>query len=100
MRFYQSDRAIAGADLALSAILSIVNSVIGVTVRGRIRVYTKCTMQGMEAPMTNTIHSRVAIQARIAEWQRHYRGSDYGPSVSIFGSPQSPADRVRWFRAA
>jgi hypothetical protein len=54
----------------------------------------------MEAPMTTTINSRVAIQARIAEWQRHYRNTDYGPSNFIFGSPQSRADRVRWFRAA
>lgn len=29
--------------------------------------------------MTTTINSRVAIQARIAEWQRFYRISDYGP---------------------
>jgi len=54
----------------------------------------------MEAPMTTPITSRVAIQARIAEWQRHYRNGDYGPSVSIFGSPQSPVDRVRWLKAA
>jgi len=50
--------------------------------------------------MNTTINSRVAIQARIAEWQRQYRNSDYGPSVSIFGSSQSPADRTRWLRAA
>jgi hypothetical protein len=50
--------------------------------------------------MTSTINSRVAIQARIAEWQRHYRNTDSGPSDSIFGRPQSQADRVRWFRAA
>jgi len=57
-------------------------------------------MQGMEAPMTTTINSRVAIQARIAEWQRIFRNSDYGTSDFLFGSPQSRADRVRWFRAA
>jgi len=56
-------------------------------------------MELMEAPMTTPITSRVAIQARIAEWQRHWN-SDYGPSVCIFGSPQSPADRLRWFRVA
>jgi hypothetical protein len=49
--------------------------------------------------MTTTINSRVAIQARIAEWQRRYRNSDYGPSDLIFGTPHSPANRVRWFRA-
>jgi hypothetical protein len=55
----------------------------------------------MEAPMTSsTINSRVAIQARIAEWHRHHRNSDYGPIELVFGSPQSPADRVRWLRAA
>jgi hypothetical protein len=56
-------------------------------------------MELMEAPMTTTINSRVAIQARIAEWQRHYRNTD-GPSDFILGSPQSRGDRVRWFRAA
>jgi hypothetical protein len=50
--------------------------------------------------MNITINSRVVIQARIAEWQRQYRNSDYGLSVSIFGSPQSGPDRVRWLRAA
>jgi hypothetical protein len=50
--------------------------------------------------MVTSINSRVAIQARIAEWQRQIRNGDYGPSVSIFGSPASRADRVRWFRAA
>jgi len=50
--------------------------------------------------MITPISSRVAIQARIAEWQRQFRNSDYGPSVSIFGSLQSPADRLRRFRVA
>jgi hypothetical protein len=34
----------------------------------------------MEAPMTNNINSRAAIQARIAEWQRHYHISEYQPA--------------------
>ena len=49
--------------------------------------------------MTTTINSRVAIQARIAEWQRQYRNSNYGTADFLFGS-QSQVDRVRWFRAA
>jgi hypothetical protein len=53
-----------------------------------------------EAPMIITINSRVAIQARIAEWQRQYRNSDYGRAHFLFGITKSRADRVRWFRAA
>jgi len=49
--------------------------------------------------MTTAIKSRVAIQAGIAEWQRQYRNSDYGPADFLFGSPKSRADRVRWLRA-
>ena len=48
--------------------------------------------------MTTTINRRAAIQARIAEWQRQYRDSDYGLADFLFGSPISRADRVRWFR--
>jgi hypothetical protein len=54
----------------------------------------------MEAAMTTVINSRAAIQARIAEWQRQYRNSDYGPADFLFGSPISRADRARWFRPA
>jgi hypothetical protein len=35
--------------------------------------------------MTTVIKSRVAIQARIAQWQRQYRNSDYGPADVHFG---------------
>lgn len=52
----------------------------------------------MEAPMNTAIRSRVAIRARIAEWQRQYRNDDYGSADFLFGSPKSRADRVRWFR--
>ncbi len=47
--------------------------------------------------MTDTITSRVAIQARIAEWQRQYHTSDYGPTDLLFGTPKSrahPSDLV------
>jgi hypothetical protein len=54
----------------------------------------------MEAPMTNTITSRVSIQARIAEWQRHYRNSDHGPADFLFGGSNSRADHLKWFRHA
>ena len=51
--------------------------------------------------MTTTITSRVAIQARIAEWQRQYRNSDYGQTDFLFGVvPKAPIDRVRWLRQA
>ncbi len=50
--------------------------------------------------MTNTITSRVAIQARIAEWQRLYRNSDYAPTDYLFGDPRARVEQVRWFRAA
>jgi hypothetical protein len=54
-------------------------------------------MQGMEAPMITTIKGWAAIQARIAEWQRQNRDSDYGP-VNFLGTAKSRADRMRWFR--
>ncbi len=50
--------------------------------------------------MTNTITSRVAIQARIAEWQRHYRDSGYGPADILSGTPKSRAHHLTWFRHA
>ncbi len=50
----------------------------------------------MEAPMTTPINSRAAIQARIAEWQRHYRNSDTGPVGVLYFTTKSPVDRVRW----
>jgi hypothetical protein len=49
--------------------------------------------------MITNVNSRAVIQARIAEWQRQYRNSDYGP-VDFLGWPKSRADRVRWLRAA
>ena len=51
--------------------------------------------------MTSTINSRAVIQARIAEWHRQYRNSDYRWTGLIFNGPQQyAAERVRWFRAA
>ncbi len=50
--------------------------------------------------MTNTLTSRVAIQAPIAEWQRQYRNSDYGPGDLLFGTPSSRAHHLTWFRQA
>jgi hypothetical protein len=55
-------------------------------------------LRGVSA--NTTIESRVAIQARIAEWQRQYRNSDYGPADFLFGDTKSRADHARWFRAA
>jgi hypothetical protein len=52
----------------------------------------------MEAPMTNNINSRAAIQARIAEWQRHYHISEYQPADYLFGIAK--ARWVSWFRMA
>ena len=43
--------------------------------------------------MTTVINSR---QARIAEWQRQYRGTEYGPADLLFVSSKSQADRVKW----
>jgi hypothetical protein len=48
--------------------------------------------------MTSTVTSRVAIQARIAEWQRQYRNSDYRPTDFLLGSGRTRAARERWFR--
>ena len=48
--------------------------------------------------MTNTIISRVAIQARIAEWQRQYRSTEYKPTHFLFGVAKARADQVRLFR--
>lgn len=50
--------------------------------------------------MFNTDTSRVAIQARIAEWQRHYRDSDHGAVDCLFGTPKSRLEHLRWFRHA
>ena len=63
-------------------------------------VYFALGNTGMEVAMTTVINSRAAIQARIAEWQRQYRYSDYGPADFLFGSPISRPDRQRWFLAA
>jgi len=49
--------------------------------------------------MLTIVNSRAAIQARIAEWQRQYRDSDYGP-VDFLGTARSRTDRVRWLRPA
>ena len=50
--------------------------------------------------MNMTIDSRVAIQARIAEWQRQYRNSDHGPTDFLFGDSSSRTDQKKWFRHA
>jgi hypothetical protein len=67
-----------------------------VTAKGVPAFYIKFALQRMEAPMTNTITSRVAIQARIAEWQRQYRNSDHGAADFLFGGSNS----LKWFRHA
>ena len=63
-------------------------------------LYTDHAMQETEAPMNMTVHSRVAIQARIAEWQHQFRNSNDGSAQSFFRSPVPDAERVRWLRAA
>ena len=46
------------------------------------------------AAMNNTITRRVAIQARIAEWQRQYRNSNFRPTDFLFGEAKIRADRL------
>ena len=75
-------------------------SVIAITASSRVAAYIENEIQFMEAPMITTINSRAAIQARIAEWQRQYRNSDYGAADLLFGAARSGPERVRWFRAA
>jgi hypothetical protein len=72
--------------------------VIGITAARPILPYMIRRMQRMEAPMTDSINSRAAIQARIAEWQRHYRNSEYQPADFLFGIAK--ARWVSWFRMA
>jgi len=48
--------------------------------------------------MTATVTSRVAIGARIAEWQRQDRDTDYRPTNLLYGYPHP--ERVRTFRVA
>jgi hypothetical protein len=50
--------------------------------------------------MTTVVNSRVAIQARIAEWQHQYRNSDYSPADFLFGSRISRTVHLTWFRQA
>ncbi len=45
--------------------------------------------------MTNTVNSRAAIQARIAERQRQYRTSEYSQVDFLFGGAISRADEVK-----
>ena len=45
----------------------------------------------------NTITNRIAIQARIAEWQRQYRSTEYKPTDFFFGVAKARADWIRWF---
>ncbi len=47
-----------------------------------------------------TVNSRAAIQARVAERQRQYRDSDYGPVDFLFGGAVSRAENLRSFRRA
>lgn len=50
--------------------------------------------------MSSNITSRVAIRARIAEWQHQHHNSDYGPANCFFWNANAQAERVRWFRQA
>jgi hypothetical protein len=50
--------------------------------------------------MITTIPSRVAIQARIAEWQRQHRIRDFGSVPSFFREPVPQTERVWRLRAA
>jgi len=52
-----------------------------------------------EAAMTNIIESRVAIQARIAEWrqQRHYQNIEYQQPDFLLGVAK--ARWLSWLRA-
>jgi hypothetical protein len=70
-----------------------------ITAKGCRAFYTTHT-ERMEAPMNSPVHSQVAIQARIAEWQRHYRNSDHGSVDFLFGGSNSRADHLKWFRHA
>jgi hypothetical protein len=47
--------------------------------------------------MTTTIHSRVAIRERIADFRRHHHDSDYGLTHVLFWDAKAQAERVRWF---
>ncbi len=47
--------------------------------------------------MTNRFDSWAAIQARIAESQRQYRGSDFGATYFVFGTR---TENTRWFQLA
>ncbi|MEJ2377617.1 MAG: hypothetical protein P8Y71_20235 [Pseudolabrys sp.] len=44
--------------------------------------------------MNTTVNSWVAIQARIAEWQRQYRNTDYRPTDFLFGDAKMRADQL------
>ena len=50
--------------------------------------------------MINTVNSRAAIQARIAERQRQYRNSDYSPVDFLFCGAISRAEDMKSFRRA
>jgi hypothetical protein len=50
----------------------------------------------MEAPMTDSINSRAAIQARIAEWQHQTRDSTYQSTDFLFGIAKTRW--ISWFR--
>jgi uncharacterized protein YjiS (DUF1127 family) len=50
--------------------------------------------------MTTTITSRVAIQARIVEWQRLYRNSDRGLADCYLIRAHAGAEAARRFWAA
>jgi hypothetical protein len=48
--------------------------------------------------MTKAITSRVAIRARIAEWQRQHHTTDDTSNHFVFWCAKAHADRVRLFR--
>ena len=50
--------------------------------------------------MTTNLNSRVAIQARIAEWQRQHHTSDDGSKHFVVWNAKAHEERVRWFRPA
>jgi hypothetical protein len=50
----------------------------------------------LEAPMTDNINSRAAIQARIAEWQHQTRDSTYQSTDFLFSIAK--ARWASWFR--
>jgi hypothetical protein len=80
--------------------LEIATFVTRVTAEAWSAAYTQSAMQGMEAPMTTNLNSRVAIQARIAEWQRQHHTSDDGSNHFVVWNAKAHEERVRWLQRA